>query len=353
MRECGLLNLSKMPVFQNKMYPDRLSALNCAVGEITLVQDHLTGLIHNAAFDPTLLVYDEYYQNEQANSCFFQAHINDVINKIEKYFTDSKVIEIGCGKGHFLELLKAKGFDVLGIDPAYEGSADYIVKSEFSSNMGVSGGCFVLRHVLEHISSPFDFLYSIKQASGGIGRIYIEVPCFDWILEHRAWFDIFYEHVNYFRLSDLTQYFGHVIDSGKMFGGQYIYIIGDLATLNLNNQQMKINRVTIPNVFFSGLDILKTQTNLTGKRVIWGAGAKGATFGHYARLSGYLLDFVVDINPAKQDKFMAGSGLEVLSPDAALEILNDGDQVFVMNSNYLDEITLLGGEKLTYICIDK
>src|SRR3546814_9608010 len=62
-------------------------------------------------------------------------------------------------------------------------------------------------------------------------QIYIEVPCFDWIVEHSAWFDVFYEHVNYFRLADLRAMFGTVHEAGHLFGGQYLYIVADLSTL--------------------------------------------------------------------------------------------------------------------------
>ncbi|MDE2060539.1 MAG: hypothetical protein KGL31_10085 [candidate division NC10 bacterium] len=55
--------------------------------------------------------------------------------------------------------------------------------------------------------------------------------------------------------------------------------------------------------------------------------------------AGAQVDFVIDINPSKQGKFLAGSGLRVSSPEEAMEALNPGDEIIVMNSNYLDEIT--------------
>jgi hypothetical protein len=49
-------------------------------------------------------------------------------------------------------------------------------------------------------------------------------------LDRRAqsWFDLFYEHVNYFRLDDLRRMFGTVHEAGHLFGGQYLYIVADL-----------------------------------------------------------------------------------------------------------------------------
>ena len=81
--------------------------------------------------------------------------------------------------------------------------------------VGLSSKGFLLRHVLEHIPNPFEFLLRLKEANGRKGRIYIEVPCFDWICEHCAWFDIFYEHVNCCRISDFYRMFGSVVEVGR------------------------------------------------------------------------------------------------------------------------------------------
>ncbi len=118
------------------------------------------------------------------------------------------------------------------MDPAYEGSNSSIVKEYFGPGSGLSADGVILRHVLEHIQDPIAFLAGIRDANGGRGKIYIEVPCFDWICDRRAWFDISYEHVNYFRLSDFYRMFGTVHDAGHVFNGQYIYAVADLATLS-------------------------------------------------------------------------------------------------------------------------
>jgi len=62
------------PVLQNRTYETREEALNCATGDIILVQDEETGIVHNAAFDPSSVEYDSSYQNEQAHSGAFKRH---------------------------------------------------------------------------------------------------------------------------------------------------------------------------------------------------------------------------------------------------------------------------------------
>lgn len=80
-----------------------------------------------------------------------------------------------------------------------------------------------------------------------------------------------------------------------------------------------------------------------------GGASKGVIFALYMQRAGVNVDLAIDINPAKQNKFMAGSGLRISSPEEGMKMLQAGDQVFVMNSNYLQEIIALSNNKFNYI----
>lgn len=153
-------------------------------------------------------------------SAFFQTHLRAVAGIIERDLGRERLVEVGCGKGFFFEMLLADGFDVTGFDPTYEGNNPRIVKGYFRPGVMQPSRALILRHVLEHVPDPYDFLCQLRDANGGSGLIYIEVPCFDWICENRAWFDVFYEHVNYFRMADFEKMFGRLVSSGRLFGDQ-------------------------------------------------------------------------------------------------------------------------------------
>jgi len=351
--EREIFRLNGVPAYQNKMFDTRDAAAGCPYGDIVLVQDTETGLIFNTAYDPVKLSYDETYQNEQGHSLTFQTHMNEVIGKIDLHFSEKHILEVGCGKGGFLDLMRQHGHDAVGIDPAYEGSAPYIYKQHFNANLGINADAVVLRHVLEHVSKPLDFLRSIALANDYRGKIYIEVPSLDWIIERRSWFDVFYEHVNYFRLVDFERMFSVIHEIGHLFGGQYIYIIADLCSMRdpkLNNSPDLVN---FPSNFMNAVESSLNLTYKSKRKIVWGAAAKGVMFSHHLMSHGFSLDFAIDINPSKQGKFMGGSALPVLSPASGLARLSAGDDVFVMNSNYIDEISALGGDHLTYILVDR
>lgn len=346
----SLYQQQDFPIFQNRMYSSEEEGRNCPKGEIRLVEDPETGVVCNAAFCPELMVYDEHYQNEQGNSPAFQRHLGQVADIVEHRLGKTQLVEVGCGKGYFLEILASRGHDITGFDPAYEGDNQRIRREHFSPGIINRAQGLILRHVLEHIQQPYSFLQAIARANGGKGIVYIEVPCFDWICTHHAWFDIFYEHVNYFRLSDFFRMFGTVLDSGHLFGGQYLYVVADLASLH---QPLTIGApATLPPDFLKSIDHIGNGLQAVATSAVWGAASKGVIFSLLMERAGKPVETLIDINPAKQGKFIAATGLQVSSPTVAMEQLPSHSTIYVMNSNYLDEIKNMTHHAYNYIGID-
>lgn len=332
------------PVFQNRMYDTHDEAVNCPRGQIELVEDLDSGLVYNAAFDPEIMVYDATYQNEQANSTAFRAHLDWVAGLVSETMGLDHLIEVGCGKGTFLNILADRGANITGFDPSFEGEDPRIENVYFGPEVGLKADGLILRHVLEHIEDPAEFLMQLAEANGYSGRIYIEVPCFDWICDNRAWFDIFYEHVNYFRLSDFEKIFGKTVAAGRCFGGQYLYIVGDLSTVGRPAYD-PLNPVPFPPDFTVSLDATQTADN----DVVWGGASKGLIYALLRERAGRPVAGIIDINPAKQGKYLAASGLRVSSPEEMLPSLLADTRIMVMNPNYLTEIRQMSDNAFNYI----
>lgn len=126
-----LYSARDLPTMQNKVYATMAEAQACPTGDLEIVQDPRTGLIYNQAFRPDLVQYGPDYQNEQAHSPTFQRHLEAVADILDRRFPNRGIWEVGCGKGRFLALLRGRGFEVRGLDPAYEGN--YIVDSRKSA----------------------------------------------------------------------------------------------------------------------------------------------------------------------------------------------------------------------------
>lgn len=341
-----LFRATGLPVLQNTTFASREEALASDRGDICLVEDSGSGFVYNSAFDNNKMAYDANYDNEQSLSAVFGDHLEAVASIIERNALEDTAVEIGCGKGSFLAMLRDRGFVATGFDPAYDGDSPYVVKSLFDSGYELRVGLIILRHVLEHIENPIEFLEDILRANKGDGYIYIEVPCFDWICKNKTWFDIFYEHVNYFRMTDFYRMFGRVLEAGRLFGGQYIYVVADLRSLR-RPARVEGDRVRFPEDFLSGRDLYRGLPPMP--RAIWGGASKGVIFAIHMQRLGTSVDFAIDINPNKQGRYLPCSGLQVMSPQDAFTRLPDGSDIFVMNKNYLDEVKKLSNNKYNYI----
>jgi SAM-dependent methyltransferase len=299
------------------------------------MQNDKNGIIENVLFHNSLIHYDLDYDNEQANSTTFKNHLQEVIEILIPFSLNKKVVEIGCGKGYFLELFRKRGVDIVGCDPTYDGVNKNVIKEFFSSDLGLKGDLIILRHVLEHVENPINFIFEIAKANDNKGLIYIEVPEFNWILENNTFFDIFYEHVNYFTYINFMHIFGNIISSGVFFGGQYQYVIASLTQINY--PPYKFQKIDSTISFYRFESTLAYLSNIQKNIYIWGAASKGIIYNIYLHNRNITSSTLIDINPKKQNKFAPITGTRIISPQEFI-LEKKNCIVFIANPNYRNEI---------------
>ena len=74
-----------------------------------------------------------------------------------------------------------------------------------------------------------------------------------------------------------------------------------------------------------------------GGCAIWGAAAKGTTLANVMDPQNRRIRFLIDINPAKQGKYVAGTGHPIVSPAHLKDRNGQVAGILNMNPNYLDE----------------
>ena len=338
-----IYDCENLPLFQNVVFSSQAEAADTIKVNIELRECHNCGFVWNSLFNEELMVYDENYQNEQGLSVSFDVHLNDVVRLIaEKGYKSKKIVEIGCGKGLFLAKLKQAGFtNVMGFDPAYEGDVEDIVPAYFCENSMIDNAdLIILRHVLEHIARPADFLQMITRNNRFHGEIYIEVPDFRWILNHGAFWDIYNEHCNYFTTETLSSLFGQS-ESHSLFHGQYIGLLAPLKGLRTPNVRChKPLHAGEQNGLHARKSKYIDQLELLNNRtvVLWGASSKGVIWSNLLDPNRKHIHFLVDINPKKQGKFIGGTGHAIYGPDYLKQCDRKQLIIFVVNENYFDEI---------------
>jgi hypothetical protein len=332
-------------------------------GKIQLKYDYLNNFVFNDAFDQKKIRYSKNYNNEQSFSSVFQKHLIDVFKIIKFNFKKKdKIIEIGCGKGTFFKILEKNYKYIRGFDTSYEGKNKKIIKRYVTKQDVINEKLIILRHTLEHIPNPYDFLNFLKEISINDPYILIEVPDFEWIKSKQTFFDITYEHVNYFSMKTFENLFSKkLFFKKKVFGKQYLLVIAKLKNLNKNfKKKTKYKNLSINKVFPNLSKQIMNFNNINQNIFVWGAATKGLMFLIYLKKINPQIfknvKFAVDIDKNKHNKYLQIVDIKIVSPEKLLKIIKNGDTIIVANSNYLHEVRKyvekFKFENINFKCID-
>ena len=103
--------------------------------------------------------------------------------------SEVKLLDIGCGKGQFLNFLKKKGWSVYGTEfssisaetaKKRIGNDSIFISSDFDElrNISIKFNIITLWHVLEHLKNPKKLINLIDEKLISNGFVVIEVPNF-------------------------------------------------------------------------------------------------------------------------------------------------------------------------------
>lgn len=153
--------------------------------------------------------YDAYYKQ---NVSYMKGQISgekryrETSDVVKKYtLPSSKIVDIGCGPGTILEILKNEGYtDLTGVDPSNEPLCIDGVKSVQSTLFEYSEPCdfLILSHIMEHV---FDLRKAMKTLKAD--KIYVEVPNAQKYPSRLPFQDFNIEHINHFTHKSLTDLF--------------------------------------------------------------------------------------------------------------------------------------------------
>lgn len=355
----------RLPVLANGIYPSRKRALEAPRGKIRLALCPSCGHIFNLAFQPELVTY-QHYENSLHFSPRFQRYVLGLADRLIRRYQlrGKRLVEIGCGDGHFLKLLCTRGNNRgWGFDPACrkharpeeEGTVRILPHTYSSRYRSLQADFYCCRHTLEHLERPRELLQLLRE---GMDRhrnpfFFFEVPNGLYTFRDLGIWDIIYEHCSYFTpysFRFLLRSSGYrPLDLRPAYGGQFL-------TLEASLKDRASARRT-PRIARGHLDRLVRQTqafaesyqrkvrewrkrlqefSASGQRVVlWGAGSKGISFLNLAGPNGPV-EYTVDINPRKEGRFVPVTGQRIVPPRFLAEYRPD--VVLLSNSLYRREV---------------
>lgn len=354
--ETPVYRVPSTPLRCCELIRDRALARACPRGPIALIRDVSTGLLQNRHFDPSTQVFDRNYEETQIFSPRFRAYVRETAARFSG--RAERVVEPGCGKGDFLiALCQETGARGIGIDPSFRadrhadfGGADvaFLVEELSDDHAALAPDTIVCRHTLEHIGDLDGFLGRLRRlAEPASARLYVDVPDATRILAEGAFWDVYYEHCNYFTPASLARTLrraGFQVDAiRREFDGQFLCADARLAD-GAPDADIPEDAPDLVDGFAARASGALAEwrrrvlAQPAGSVVLWGAGSKAVAF-TAAMGDCPQLVAAIDVNPHKAGTFLPGSGLPVAGPEALAT--RRPESVILMNPAYREEVAAL------------
>ena len=326
-----------------------------------------------------------------ADYAYFSSFSTTWLKHAEQYVADmaqrfalnanSYIVEVAANDGYLLQYAKARGIPCLGIEPttstanAARDKDIEIVEAFFGVKLaqqlaaqGKQADLTAANNVLAHVPDINDFVGGFAVLLKPAGVATFEFPHLLRLVTENQFDTIYHEHYSYLSLTAVKRIFERngliVFDVEELptHGGSLrVYAQRKDADVRVISQsvakllaretaagmsstafyagfQAKANKVKNDLLFF----LIEAQR--AGKSVAgYGAAAKGNTLLNYAGVRADLLPYVVDRNPAKQDKFLPGCRIPIVA-EAQLKQTRP-DYVVILPWNLRAEVI----EQLAYI----
>jgi SAM-dependent methyltransferase len=328
--------------------------------------------------------YDVAPQELFGNYVYFSSYSDDWLAHAKEYCAmarrrfglgaQSLVVELASNDGYLLKNFIDMGVPVLGIDPSdtVAAAAEKIgvptLVEFFGENLaeklagdGRQADLIIANNVLAHVPLLNDFVAGIARLLKPDGTVTIEFPHLLELIEHVEFDTIYHEHYSYISLYAIEQVFSrhglriYDVEQLPTHGGSLRIFASHSNRANLEDSA--VLRKLRAEESAAGLADLATylrfaervescrrslleflgQAKREGKVVAaYGAAAKGNTLLNFCGVTPADISQVADRNPHKQSKFLPGTHIPVVSPQALLQ--SKPDYVLILPWNLQEEI---------------
>jgi len=285
----------------------------------------------------------------------------------------SRVVEVASNDGYLLQYFVERGVPVLGIEPAGNVAAAAVARGvptrvEFFGRAGAErlvaegehADLLIGNNVFAHVPNLNDFTAGLATLLAPGGVVTLEFPHLLRLIVENQFDTIYHEHFSYFSLTAAAAVLGRhglaVFDVEELSthgGSLRVYAapaaarrtrsarVDDLlstekATGLLDLTTYKNFGETVKEIKRRLLEFLIGARREGRSIVAYGAAAKGNTLLNYCGIRRDFLDYVVDLSPHKQGRFLPGTRLPILPPERIMQ--TRPDYLLILPWNLANEI---------------
>ena len=289
------------------------------------------------------------------------------------YTSDSLVVEIASNDGYLLQYFKEAGVSVIGIEPTKSTAQvalskgidtviDFFGKKLAIQRFNIKKADLILgNNVIAHVPDINDFIAGVKFALGEGGVCTFEFPHLLQLHQNNQFDTIYQEHFSYLSLFSVQKIFdkhglkifdveefsthggsirifcAHKDNEAQVISANVNRVLKDELNAGIDKPQFYEGfEKKALNIKIELLQFLLEKFKSNKSVAAYGAAAKGNTLLNYCGIKDDLICFCSDANIHKQDKYMPGSHIPILSPE---EIKNrKPDYVLILPWNLRNEI---------------
>jgi 2-polyprenyl-3-methyl-5-hydroxy-6-metoxy-1,4-benzoquinol methylase len=324
---------------QSKSYP--LRAMTCE--KCALVQ--LSEAIPKEKLFPASYTYFSSYSSTWLEHS--KTYAQKMISLLQLDQNDL-VVEIASNDGYLLQYFANSGIKVLGIEPASGVAKTAIAKgvptlinyfgesTAVELTQGQKPNLMIGNNVLAHVPDIHDFIKGFSLLITDEGLITFEFPHLLNLIKKTQFDTIYHEHYSYLSVTALLPIFAkhglRIINVEKLLthgGSLRIFVAKNISSwivhesvratiaeeLQYDPRDLRVYETLQRKVEGIKHNLLSELIKFKkdGKSIsAYGAAAKGVTLLNYCGISNDLIDYVVDLNPNKQGKFLPGSQIPIV-----------------------------------------
>ena len=348
-----------------------------------LVCDHCW-LVQTYDFVGVDEMFSEDYAYFSSYSSSWLDHAKSYVNQmITRFHLDgqSNVVEVAANDGYLLQYVKERNIPCYGIEPTHGTAVAArkkgieIIEEFFGEKKAIElaeqdkqADLTVANNVLAHVPDINDFVKGFAILLKPEGVATFEFPHLLNLVQLNQFDTIYHEHYSYLSLTAVQTIFEEnglsVFDVEEVptHGGSLrvyaqrsdtgqLSIYPAVSKLKKKESIAGVNSLEYYKGFQYKAEQVKTdllnfliQAKEDGKKVIaYGAAAKGNTMMNFAGIHSDLISYIVDMNPAKQGKYMPGSHIPIVKEDYLT--VDKPDYIVILPWNLKDEIMM----QLSYV----